>query len=400
MATLAAVTESALSDEADALYRPLEDLAAWADLRVPSTPPFDPSGDMAAHGALLAAAHESAALDGVIAPDPDRARALLRGVDVSGQLTPNERAHVKANAEALRLALAAGEEELGAEGFLRRLHEVACRPQLTHPVRGDHAVHDHVLATGDYKHHPNHVPTSSGGWVAHAPVAALRDELSRLFAALASPAFAALHPFVRAAFVLRAVVHVAPFADGNGRVARALAGAHLQGATGLPLVVFTDDPDAPDEPSALVGFVADRCAALAALIAAERPDPADVERWRARAEAGRAISDLLPTAVERALARHRARRDLGFLSPLDEVVVATSPRTLALAAPGIDVGEVVTVDPHPVLEEGVVVVGAREAQLRFDVAPDEVAGAMAGRLEPWLDRVVSVLALRVAAELE
>jgi len=391
------MTESALSDEADALYRPLGDLSAWVAVPVPAWSRFAGPGEMAVQGALLAAAHESAALDGVIEPDPARARALLRGTLTLSSVDEEVRGHVKANYDALRRAQAASDDDLRSEAWLRRLHEVACRPQLTHPVRGETGVHDHVLATGDYKHHPNHVLTPSGAWIAHAPVARLRDEMGRLFELLASPTFAGLHPFVRAAFAHHAVAHIAPFADGNGRVARALATGHVRRATSLPFLVFTDEAAAPDDPAAQVDFVARCVAGLADLIAAEPPGSAAVRRWDARGEAARAVEMLLPAAVERALARHRRRRDLGWLSPLADAVVGSSPVTITVPSAGV--AEVLPVDAQPVLDDAVVILGAEEAQLRLDVRPDEV-DQLAGRLDPWLDRVVSVLALRVAAELE
>jgi Fic/DOC family protein len=391
------MTESALSDEADAFYQPLGDLAAWIAVAVPAWSLFVGPGEMVVQGALLAAAHESAALDGVIEPDPPRARALLRGTLTLSSVDEEVRAHVKANYDALRLAQAATDEDLHSEAWLRRLHGVACRPQLTHPVRGETGVHDHVLATGDYKHHPNHALTPSGRWIAHAPVALLRDEMARLFQLLASPTFAGLHPFVRAAFAHHAVAHVAPFADGNGRVARALASAHLLRATSLPFLVFSGEATADDDPAGQVAFVARSVAALAELIAAEPPDPAAVRRWDARTQAALAVESLLPAAVERALARHGRRVDLGWLSPLTDVVVSSSPVTITVPSAGV--AEVLPVDAQPVLDDNVVVLRAEEAQLRLDVRPDEV-GDLAERLDPWLDRVVSVLALRVAAELE
>jgi hypothetical protein len=350
---------------------------------------------MQVQGTMLAAAHESAALDGVIGPDPELARALLRGARTLSTVGEEARAQVKANYDALRLARAATDDDLRSEGWLRRIHEVACRPQLTHPVRGETGVHDHVLAAGDYKHHPNHEPTTAGGWIAHAPVARLRDEMARLFELVGSPAFAALHPTVRAAFVLHAVTHVAPFADGNGRVARVWAGAHVLRATGLPLLL---GEAGPDDPPALVRFVAARQVALAERLVTEPVDAAALQWWQVRADAGRAVEALLPEAVERALARHQDRTDLGWLAPLTDAVVTTSPLTIAV--PSVAVAEVLPVEPHPVLDDDVVVLRAEEAQLRLGIRPDEVGGDLVARLDPWLDRAVSVLALRVAAELE
>lgn len=68
-----------------------------------------------------------------------------------------------------------------------------------------------------------------------------------------------------------AFVAVHPFADGNGRVARALASAYLYRRPGVPLVIFADQKDeyldALEETDSgnaqrFVHFVADRLADL------------------------------------------------------------------------------------------------------------------------------------------
>jgi hypothetical protein len=218
----------------------------------------------------------------------------------------------------------------------------------------------------------------------------------------------------RAAFVLHGVAHVAPFADGNGRTGRALAGALLLRAAGLPLLVPVDLVGAYDgaleaagrgDTHDLVRFVADRSVDLARLVCglpvpgAGLHDPA-YGRWCAEVATARAVADALAPEVGRALARHRARTDLGWLSPLVGATVAP-PLTLVVPLPGGgDVEEAITVVAHPLDADGGVVVRAREAQLRLDVPLSESPEGVASRLAPWLDRVTSTLALRVAAELE
>jgi hypothetical protein len=295
---------------------------------------------------------------------------------------------------------------------------VACRPQLTHPVRGETGVHDHVLATGDFKHHPNHGRRPSGEWVAHAPVAALREEMSRLLGALAGADFAALPPVTRAAYALHGLTHVAPFADGNGRVARVLAGGHLLDGASVPLLVFADQSGGYDEalaeaavgnPVPLLRFVADRGRGAAELLADVRAggpsSPAEAEalrRWQERSRAADVLRRLLPGSVERALDRHRRRSDLGWLSRLSDAVL--SPAPLVIVVPPTTVDEALVVDTHPVLDDDVLVLRAEQAGVDFKVAPPdllpEASVALASRLDAWLDRVVSTLALRVAAELE
>ncbi len=219
------MTESALSDEADPLYRPLDgpapwaavavDEAAWAGAldRLRALAADDPDwGGMVAQGSLLAAAHGSCVFDDLCAPDDDLTLALLRGTASLAGVADTERAHVLAGYEAIRVA---AREEVSEQTILR-VHEVACRPQLTHRVRVDDRVQDHVLAAGEYKHHPNHLPRPGGGWRATAPVAQVRSETTRMVEMVAGDAFAGLHPVTQAAYLHSAVLHVQPFADGNG----------------------------------------------------------------------------------------------------------------------------------------------------------------------------------------
>ena len=91
-------------------------------------------------------------------------------------------------------------------------------------------------------------------------------------------------------------------------------------------------------------------------------------------------------AVERALARHQTNRWGADLS----AATVTAGDEVTIVVPGT-VAERLTVDAHP-LDGGPVAVVAREARLRHDTGSNG--------LDAWLDRVVSTLALRVAAELE
>lgn len=390
------MTEPDLSDEADPLYRPLGglekwaavevDRAAWAAaldrLRALHEDAPDWAG-MVTHGARLAAAYQSAALGGLFPADHGVTLSLLRGEASLADVGEDERAHVRANHAALALA------ETGdiTEDAIRRVHGVACRPQPTHRVRVDDRFQDHVLAAGDYKHHPNHLPLPEGGWRPTVPVPQIGAEMSRLVETAGSEAFAALHPAARAAWLHHALLYVQPFAAGNGRVARALAGGSLLRETSLPLVhvggVVGGDHGVTLVERAIVGLVD--------LAVSTAPDPAALDRWRRQAEVADALRAALVPGLEQALARHRTgarwHADVSAATVLaGDTIVARVPLDGHVAP----VEEVLDIDGHP-LDGGPVSVTARAAQLRLEAGGD---------LEPWLDRVVSVLALRVAAELE
>ena len=230
-----------MSEEADPLYRPLGPLDDWAAAPVDHeawaavVDRFDgvrgeDSGwaAMVDRGLLLAAAYQSAALDGLYLADPGLTRAFLKGGVSLSSVEEETQPHVRANVEALRLAR---DVEM-SERSIRRIHEVACRPQLTHPVRVDDRLQDHILAAGDYKHHPNHIQQGDGGWRATAPVAQVTGEMDALVARVGSPDFARLHPVAQAAYLLHALDHVQPFADGNGRTWSSACSRYAVCATG------------------------------------------------------------------------------------------------------------------------------------------------------------------------
>ncbi|HWI02473.1 MAG TPA: Fic family protein [Acidimicrobiales bacterium] len=338
------------------------DRPAW-EAAVEALRPAEPDrAAMVRRGVLLAAAYQSAALDGVVPVDGDLARSLVRGGASLASLDGEAQAHVRANLDALELARNAGV----SEATIRGVHAMACRPQLTHQVLVEGHLQDHVMAPGDYKHHPNHIRLDAGGWRATAPVALVRPEMSRLVERAAG-----LHPVAQARWLHGALLHVQPFADGNGRVARALAGGVLLRAASVPLVVFEDgDVDVVGAVAGLVDLMADA-------------DRAALEAWRARSAEGEDLRRRLVPAIEDALRRPDAARR----ADVSGAIVGTD---LVVRVPGVDVEEALTIDAHP-LDDGPVSVTAREAGLRL------VAGEP---VEPWVERVVSVLALRVAAETE
>lgn len=388
--------ESSISDDADPLYQPLSsveprvdipiDEAAWAEAvdRLRAAREAHPDwGAMVERGALLAAAHQSGALDGMHGGARDLALALLRGEAPLAALDDGAQAHVRANAAALRLA---ADVEV-SDDAIRRIHEVACRPQLTHRVRVGEGVRDHVLAAGDYKHHPNHVLDEVGHWRPTAPVARVPSEMAALVDRVRSPAFSGLHPVVQAAWLHDALMHVQPFADGNGRVARALAGGCLLRAASIPFLVFADDPDLHSVDTATL--VQRAGIAFVDLLTSTPPEGPALDRWRTQEAAGDALRRGLIPALELSLARpdgaRRADLSAAVVVPGEPVVVRVP------LDDGRTVEEVIGIEAHPEDGEGPVVATAREAALRLEAGQP---------LDPWVDRVVSILALRVAAELE
>lgn len=130
------------------------------------------------------------------------------------------------------------------QSWIRTLHEVLCRSQATYRVYTAHGPADHALPKGAYKTMPNSpISVDTGLLHAYAPVGDTSAEMARLVDELASEPFTSAHPVEQAAYAHYAFVCVHPFADGNGRVARALASVFLYRQPGVPLVVFADQKD-------------------------------------------------------------------------------------------------------------------------------------------------------------
>ena len=130
--------------------------------------------------------------------------------------------------------------------WLRQLHETITTHQETYTVwepapEGGYRQSQRPLPHGDYKTFPNNPPSPDTGRTHdYAPPEETPSEVLRLMDELAKPAFLAAHPVIQAAYAHYAYVCIHPFADGNGRVARALASVYLYRNPGVPLVVFAD----------------------------------------------------------------------------------------------------------------------------------------------------------------
>jgi fido (protein-threonine AMPylation protein) len=97
-----------------------------------------------------------------------------------------------------------------------------------------------VLPHGEYKLLPNHVERPDGRIHSYAPVDLTPAEMNRLVSELQSDAFLAAHPVLQASYAHYALTVVHPFADGNGRVARALASVFTYRSNRIPLLILVD----------------------------------------------------------------------------------------------------------------------------------------------------------------
>jgi hypothetical protein len=154
------------------------------------------------------------------------------------------------------------------EDFVKRLHQLVCGGQTTYLVSNGGRLAREELPRGRYKRLANH-SRSGRGCPRYVDVDAVDDAMPRFVAELGGDAFASAHPAVQAAYVLHTLLVIHPFADGNGRVSRALASIYLLRALSLPFFVeshgrgpYLEALRCADagEVQPLIGFVARQCA--------------------------------------------------------------------------------------------------------------------------------------------
>jgi Fic family protein len=160
------------------------------------------------------------------------------------QQAPNALALFQAQLRAYELVLDVATQSLPvSEAWIRRLHEELTAPQETYLVHTPVGPQEQSLPHGRYKDHPNHVKLQDGKSHSYASVLDTPVEMGRLVNELATEAFLRADPVLQASYAHYALVLVHPFADGNGRVARALASVYLYSAVSVPLLIFVDQQD-------------------------------------------------------------------------------------------------------------------------------------------------------------
>ena len=205
--------------------------------------------DRALETARRTAAVDTNAIEGIFATDRGFTRTVAEKTGAWEQAMADKGPHVRPAFEdtlagfELILDRMTGRQPVTAS-FIRELHETMLQSQDTHtvyvPVDGELVPQQQQLAKGEYKRHANS-PTRSDGTVhAYAPVEDTAPEMSRLIDELRSAGFEEAPSITQAAYAHYAFVCIHPFADGNGRVARALASVYLYRSPGVPLVIYQD----------------------------------------------------------------------------------------------------------------------------------------------------------------
>lgn len=251
----------------DAQYKPFDPFSGWSDVdvdlrdwdrartkieEVRASAPAD-AVRSATRGAMQGAAADTGAIEGLYTHD--RGFTLTVATDAAkwevelARKDPEVRLLLQDQLRAYDLALDAATKAMPiSEALIRRLHEELCTSQPTYDVHiflnDELVVQKQPLPRGEYKKHPNHVRQADGTVHAYAPVDMTGPEMARLVREVESDAFRVAHPARQAAYAHHALTAIHPFADGNGRVARALASVFLFRAASIPLVIFYEQRNA------------------------------------------------------------------------------------------------------------------------------------------------------------
>jgi Fic family protein len=284
-----------VTEPATPLYQPFPPFAEWAGVAVDEQT-FDGYASVlddlragsdsdsltrAVEVATRVAAIDTGAIEGLYEVDRGFTMTVARGVAAWEKVIAAREPVVRRSFEdALRaydfvLDLATTRTEV-SEKAIREIHQLICAGQETYRVVTSAGWQERALPKGEYKDTPNN-PTSrrTGEIHAYAPPMDVPIEMRRMVEELRSGAFAAAHPVLQAAYAHYSFVAVHPFADGNGRVARALASVYLYRRPGVPLVIFADQKDAyldgledADEgrPERFVRFVQERVVDVIGLV--------------------------------------------------------------------------------------------------------------------------------------
>jgi fido (protein-threonine AMPylation protein) len=122
--------------------------------------------------------------------------------------------------------------------FVKELHHAITRTQATYTATDALGqIVERELPHGIWKQWPNHVERQDGSILEYCPPEHVDSEVDNLTTWYEELEQEQIHPIVKAAWLHHRFVQIHPFADGNGRVARALTLLVMQRHQYAPLVV-------------------------------------------------------------------------------------------------------------------------------------------------------------------
>jgi fido (protein-threonine AMPylation protein) len=156
-----------------------------------------------------------------------------------GKVDDRTLATLRAQLDSLGMVLTFVREERNlTSAFIKELHQALTRTQETYTVTDALGrVVEAALLHGEWKREPNHVLRQDNSLLEYAPPEQVASEIDRLIELWDRLEQSAIHPVIKAAWLHHRFVQIHPFADGNGRVARALTLLVLEKHRFAPLVV-------------------------------------------------------------------------------------------------------------------------------------------------------------------
>jgi hypothetical protein len=377
----------------EALYRPFEPAAEWADvgcdaarwqrhadaLRGAVGRAAPQAWDDTRKRFLRAAALDSSALAELIRPTSDVTTVTLRS-------SPSEAAWssivsatgVVVECHRKALAVAAGAAEAGRpvdEELIAGLQDLIVESQRTYTVMNPEGGRTEVnLPRRQYKAVSNYLLRTDREIVPFAPAGRVADEMKRLVAELQSEAFARLHPVLQSAYAHLALIRIHPFADGNGRLARTLASMPLMREVGLPQLILADQW--PTYVRALERWNEGDAQGVIALFLAAQVNAMDLG------------CSLLSIGQDASAAPHPQAGSAE--RTLRELVTVHAREAVGTPGPGRSVAVTCGAEPDAV-RVAIDAEGCSSADLEFTVAPDDVqswlrlASSAGDVLEVWRD---------------
>jgi Fic family protein len=139
------------------------------------------------------------------------------------------------------LDVVGGQRQL-TTGYIKELHTALLRNQDTYTAVDQFGhVFEKKLEKGQYKTEPNSPTRADGSVHEYCPPEHVASEMDQLISIFTEHQVRGVPPEVEAAWLHHRFTQIHPFADGNGRVARAIASLVFIKAGWFPLIMKRDD---------------------------------------------------------------------------------------------------------------------------------------------------------------